>query len=78
MKQSILCLWLCAGLALTLLAPEAAAQSPTKKILVNGVELSYVEQGSGVPVIFVHGGLEDSRAWDEQVVAFSNRYHALA
>jgi len=78
MKQSILCLWLCAGLALTLLAPEAAAQSPTKKILVNGVELSYVEQGSGVPVIFVHGGLEDYRAWDEQVVAFSNRYHALA
>jgi len=28
---------------------------------VSGAELSYVDQGKGVPVVFVHGGLEDYR-----------------
>jgi pimeloyl-ACP methyl ester carboxylesterase len=37
-----------------------------------------VEQGSGVPVIFVHGGLEDFRAWTGQVDTFAHQYRALA
>ena len=57
---------------------DAAAQDATKKVRVNGVELSYVEQGKGVAVIFVHGGLEDYRAWQPQMEGFSRHYHAVA
>jgi non-heme chloroperoxidase len=60
------------------MSPLVAAQSPPKVALVNGVELHYIEKGSGAPVIFVHGGLEDYRAWADQVEAFSKRYHAVA
>ena len=35
----------------------------TKAILVNGVELHYLEQGQGNPVIFIHGGVTDLRTW---------------
>lgn len=78
MKKLSLCLWLWAGLPLALLVQGAAGQSPTRTALVNGVELHYVEQGQGVPVVFVHGGLEDYRAWSQQVEAFSQHYRAIA
>ena len=78
MKKLMGCFWLCAGLTIALMGTQAAAQSPPKVALVNGVELHYIEKGSGVPVIFVHGGLEDYRAWGDQVEAFSKRYHAVA
>ena len=32
-----------------------------KRISVNGYELTYVEQGQGEPVVFVHGGMQDYR-----------------
>jgi len=53
-------------------------QIQTKKIFVNGVELNYIEQGKGEPVVFVHGSLGDFRAWDFQMEPFSKRYHAIA
>jgi hypothetical protein len=33
-------------------------------IEVNGVRLQYVEDGIGEPVVFVHGAVSDSRAWE--------------
>jgi len=78
MKKLTWCFGFLAGLALASIGAQAEAQSPAKKIRVNGVELHYVEKGTGVPVIFVHGGLEDYRAWADQVEAFSKRYHAVA
>ncbi len=45
---------------------------------VNGVELAYVEQGQGEPVLFVHGGSGDYRAWDQQMDAFGADYRAIA
>ena len=53
-------------------------QNQAKKILVNGVELNYIEQGKGDPVIFVHGSLNDFRAWGSQIEPFSKRYHVIA
>ncbi len=67
-----------AATTLPLSAREAASQSSLKKIEVNGVELHYVDQGKGVPVVFVHGGLEDYRAWQPQMEAFSRQYRAIA
>ncbi len=45
---------------------------------VNGVDLAYVEQGKGEPVLFVHGGAGDYRVWDQQMDAFGADYRAIA
>lgn len=45
---------------------------------VKGIQLHYIEDGSGQPVIFVHGGVDDYRAWNSQIGAFAQRYHAIA
>ncbi len=47
-------------------------------VTVNGVELAWVEQGQGEPVVFVHGGTGDYRAWDQQMTAFGAGYRAIA
>lgn len=78
MNRPLLCLILGSLLLLGILPREAAGQPAPRAVRVNGVELHYVEQGSGVPIIFVHGGLEDFRAWTGQVDAFSQQYRALA
>ena len=38
--------------------------SSTKEVEVKGVRLHYVEQGSGEPIVFVHGVPLDHRAWE--------------
>jgi pimeloyl-ACP methyl ester carboxylesterase len=64
---------LAALLALAICRPSvAAAELPIRNILVSpGVELHYVESGSGTPVIFVHGSLGDGGYWNPQVIAFA-------
>ena len=68
-------------------APQALAQSAdttaTKqvqltRVRVNGVDLHYLEIGKGVPIIFVHGGLDDYRMWEAQLKPFSQRYRVIA
>jgi pimeloyl-ACP methyl ester carboxylesterase len=66
---------------------DAAAQqitAPLKSIRVNGITLHYVDQGNGPAVVFVHGAMEDYRAWSAQfaplakhfrVIAYSRRYN---
>ena len=65
--------------------PAVATEPPeVKAIAINGTTLHYVEKGSGTPIVFVHGGLQDYRAFQPQfdalsstfrVVAFSRRFH---
>ena len=38
--------------------------------LPNGVELCYVEEGQGLPLVFIHGLLGDWRSWQPQWDAF--------
>jgi pimeloyl-ACP methyl ester carboxylesterase len=45
---------------------------------VNGVELSYLEQGTGVPVVFVHGAASDLRYWESQRQAVAQQYRFIA
>lgn len=59
-------------------ARDTFAQTYPKKVRVNGAELHYIEQGKGVAVIFVHGGLDDYRVWQPQMEAFSQRYRTVA
>ena len=45
---------------------------------MNGVELTYLEQGRGAPVVFVHGATLDYRAWEGQREAVAQRYRYIA
>ena len=47
-------------------------------IRVNGVDLEYVDEGTGVPVVFSHGGSSDLRYWEPQRQAFAARYRFVA
>ena len=71
-------LTLCIAVSSVLFAQSTMAQTSLKKVRVNGTELHYIEQGNGVAVIFVHGGLEDYRVWQAQMEPFSQRYHTVA
>ncbi|HKT87889.1 MAG TPA: alpha/beta hydrolase [Candidatus Sulfotelmatobacter sp.] len=44
----------------------------------HGIVLHYVDQGSGVPVIFVHGSLSDGGYWHDQIPEFAKHYRAIA
>lgn len=78
MKRLMICLAVCAFLPRPLCAQERTAETSPTKIRANGVELHYLDQGKGVPVVFIHGGLEDYRAWEPQIEAFSQRYRTIA
>jgi pimeloyl-ACP methyl ester carboxylesterase len=45
---------------------------------VNGVDLEYIDEGTGVPVVFSHGGSSDLRYWEPQRAVFAARYRFVA
>jgi pimeloyl-ACP methyl ester carboxylesterase len=57
------------------------------QLQTKGIDLFYVEQGVGIPVVFVHGAWMDLRYWEPQrqaiaaqyrFVAYNLRYHGTA
>src|SRR5580692_12513552 len=44
----------------------------------HGLALHYVEQGTGTPLIFVHGSLSDGGYWADQIGPFAKHYRAIA
>lgn len=72
------------GLSLLFLIPlllcwQVAGQSTQPiKIKVNNVELHYIEQGQGEPLILLHGGQSDYRSWTPQMEAFSKQYRVIS
>ena len=53
-------------------------RSEVKTVKVNGYDMSYVERGSGAPVIFVHGSLSDYRTWLPILDDFSESNRAIS
>lgn len=49
-----------------------------KTITANGVELTYIERGSGPAVILLHGGQADYRAWDFAMSYLSKNYSVIS
>ena len=49
-----------------------------KEIVVNGATLHYVEEGTGTPVVFVHGSFGDYRTWHYQMEPFARHYKTIA
>jgi len=67
---------LCFFCSLTLL--EVAAQTRASGFAeVNGTRLFYESAGKGPAVVLIHGGLVDSRQWDDQMREFSKRYRVV-
>jgi pimeloyl-ACP methyl ester carboxylesterase len=49
-----------------------------KSVEVNGYPMAYRESGSGVPLILVHGTLNDYRYWDSEIGVFAAQYRVMA
>ena len=49
-----------------------------KEVRVNGVRLQYIEQGSGEPIVFLHGAPHDLRAWEPVREEIAKRYRFIA
>jgi pimeloyl-ACP methyl ester carboxylesterase len=59
---------------------ETGSVSPAvlKQATVDGATLRYLEQGTGTPVVFVHGAIADHRTWDAQRDPTARRYRYIA
>ena len=70
-----------AGVFIAMVSMAAIAQpkpAQIRQMRANGVDLSYVEQGQGAPVVFVHGSATDLRYWELQRTEFAKQYRFIA
>ncbi len=51
---------------------------PSRIELPGGIELHFVERGSGTPAFLLHGGLGDCSSWPRQLAALSERHRVIA
>jgi len=83
MRPRLPCRLLLTACAFSLALPQASAK-PQSEIPLHSVQgpdvtLHYVSVGRGQPVVMVHGGLEDYRAWTAQLSALAvDHYRAIA
>jgi pimeloyl-ACP methyl ester carboxylesterase len=47
-------------------------------VRVNGLDIAYRRAGTGTPIVFVHGALEDSRTWTPQFEALQDEFTVVA
>ena len=58
--------------------PQEELNMKLQKIVVNGVELHYLEQGQGDPLVLLHGGLSDYRRFAPQMAQFAQNHRVIA
>lgn len=76
----------CAALLVTCLglgggkhfAHAASPASEVKVVRAGEVELHYVERGNGIPIIFVHGSVDDYRTFQPQLEPLSQHYRVIS
>ena len=61
-------------LSLTISAASAGSSGFAN---VNGTKLYYETAGKGRTVVFIHGGLVDSRLWDDQFKVFARKFRVV-
>lgn len=57
---------------------ETIAVNQLKSVDVRGEELHYIQQGSGEPLIFIHGTIGDYRVWNSRMEPYSKHYNVIA
>lgn len=72
------CRWVLFGLLLWQSGFAANEPLQLKQVKVNGTPLAYVESGQGDPIVFIHGELQDYRAWQPQLEFFSKDFRTIA
>jgi len=78
-RQVLFCCVVFVLLSASGISTQADDSSPeVKKLDIGGYEMAYVERGSGVPVVFVHGTVSDYRWWGAQMEPFAERSRAIA
>jgi pimeloyl-ACP methyl ester carboxylesterase len=66
-------------IAMLVAASSSSFAAGTVRYLnVNGMDMPYVEQGKGPPLVLVHGAVSDLRTWDRQRAALATHYRAIA
>jgi len=63
-------------LLLCLVVPTTSQAA--KEVEINGVRLQYVDQGSGEPMVFVHGAPSDLRTWEPVREGVAKKYRFIA
>ena len=64
--------------AITVGGAAPLAQPATKEIEAKGAKLTYVDQGAGEPIVFVHGAISDTRAWEPIRDAIAAKHRFIA
>ena len=59
-------------------APKWPIPEGIKTIEVNGYDMAYQETGNGIPLVLIHGAVNDYRVWTIQVPEFSKAYRTIA
>lgn len=78
MKRTWIGFALAACSAVAAIAQEGVAPPEVKKVDLKGLELSYIERGSGTPIVLVHGELDDYRSWLPLLDAFAVNHRVVA
>ena len=69
----------CVAITVSFLWSSILAQdTPVRKVRVGKVELAYIEEGGGEPLILLHGGQADYRSWEPHLPALSSRFKVIA
>jgi pimeloyl-ACP methyl ester carboxylesterase len=76
--RSLLVLSLLAALLFLRTANAGELPPGVKALTVNSYNMAYVENGSGRPLIMVHGSLSDYRTWSAQMEPFGRSNRAIA
>lgn len=63
--------------ALTICAASNSGSHLTGIASVNGTQLAYEATGKGKVLVLVHGGLVDSRVWDDEIGPLSKHYRVI-
>src|ERR1700736_3329647 len=71
---------LAAALLCVLSVPSVVAQATKSEFLKtsDGIQIHYVEAGSGRPIVFIPGWTMPSWIWQKQIEVFSKKYHVIA